>query len=218
MHVCILANAHTDTHSRTVRDGLPSFNCHAFPHWPHLVAFLRETLVSLFTSKLCAWPADCTFTSPCYPATAALVLGPPEIHSRHRTQRSLKNINPLMWLPRFALSKGPVNLIIISTPLNLARSLPLDLALPSSSSLAPPLSGSFTLFFLLFLNRSNLIPTLGPLPSLVLLLNIVFHQIICMPVIQISVSHCWNHNLIVIISEQPSLIIQGQVAAHHFTP
>ena len=82
MHVCILANAHThtDTHSRTVRDGLPSFNCHAFPHWPHLVAFLRETLVSLFTSKLCAWPADCTFTSPCYPATAALVLGPPDTY------------------------------------------------------------------------------------------------------------------------------------------
>lgn len=92
MHVCILANAHRhrDTHSRTVLDGLPSFNCHAFPHWPHLVVFLRVTLASLFTSKLCAWPADCTFTSPCYPATAALVLGPPEIHSRHRTQRSLK--------------------------------------------------------------------------------------------------------------------------------
>ena len=83
MHACIRAHAHThpDTHAHTVLDGLPSFNCHAFPHWPHLVAFLRGTLSSLFTSKLCAWPADCTFTSPCYPATAALVLGPPEIHS-----------------------------------------------------------------------------------------------------------------------------------------
>ena len=92
MHACIHTHAHThsDTHAHTVLDGLPSFNCHAFPRWPHLVAFLSGALASLFTSKLCAWPADCTFTSPCYPATAALVLGPPEIHSQHRTQWSLK--------------------------------------------------------------------------------------------------------------------------------
>lgn len=50
-----------------------------------------------------------------------------------------KNINPLMWLPRFALSKGPLNLIIISTPLKLAWSLLLDLTLHSSPSSAPPL-------------------------------------------------------------------------------
>lgn len=124
---------------------------------------------------------------PCYSCP-----GPRPPRNSFSTQNSMvfKNINPLMWLPRFALSKGPLNLIIISTPLKLACSLLLDLALHSSPSSAPPLLGYFTLFLLLFLNRSNLIPTLGPLPSLVLLLNIVFHQIICMPVIQISASRC----------------------------